>query len=300
MNWVTNAELVAAVSNAGGMGILGTNAGQSEVVNDPRAVADRMRQEIRKTKELTSNSFGINILTPPEGMNLDSSKFTKAILKSAFEEKIHYFAVVGTAHKETFDVIKQYGGVIIFRPLTPSIEQAQLAEQLGADVIVATGHDEGGILPNDERGTFTVVGDILDAVSIPVFAAGGINDKRTADAAFSLGASGIYVGTRFLVATESPVAKNIKDLIVESASEDTVMVSGNQRAISTNRAKYFSNSFVKSHDTSAVNQMISKDGGLRKSMLMGNANEGVITVNNGISSIKGKSAVSEIIEELLK
>jgi Dioxygenases related to 2-nitropropane dioxygenase len=298
MNWVTDAHLVAAVSNAGGLGVLGTNAGQNEITDDPRVVASRMKVEIQKTRQLTDELFGINILPPVQQRSLSSAPFTKAVLETAFEAHIHYFVVVGNVHEETFKLIKQHGGVIIFRPLTPTVSEAKQAEALGADIIVATGHDEGGILPNQEQGTFTIVPAIVDAVSIPVFAAGGINDRRTAKAALALGASGIYVGTRFLVSEESPVADNVKALIVASGSENTIMVSGNQRAIDTERASEFATRYQQTRDTAGTNQLISKDGGLRKAMLLGQVNAGIITVNNGISLIKKTNTVSEIISEL--
>lgn len=300
MNWVTDAKLVAAVSNAGGLGVLGTNAGQREVTPNPKQVETRMTAEIQKTKALTTKPFGINILTPGDGRALATSPYTMAMLKAAFAEGIRHFIVVGQAHQETFDLIKQHHGMVIFRPLTPSVQEAQLAERLGADIIVATGHDEGGVLPNREAGTFTVVPEFVDAVSVPVFAAGGINDRRAVKAVQALGAVGVYVGTRFLATEEAPVADNVKQLIVDTPSQDTVMVSGNQRAIATPQAQVYAKTYAQTHDTSASNRQIGRDGGLRESMLLGHLDHGIVTVNNGIGTIKQIQSVHEIIESFFE
>lgn len=300
MNWVTNASLVAAVSNAGGLGVLGTNAGQTTVATNPDIVGERMSREIEKTKGLTDKPFGINILTPGAGQSLSENSYTMALLNAAFEADIHHFIVVGVVHPETFALIKRHHGLIIFRPLTPTSEAAQQAERLGADIIVATGRNEGGVLPDTDLDTFMVLPEIIDAVSIPVFAAGGINDWWTAEAALKLGAAGIYVGTRFLVASESPVAMTTKRLIVQSKSHDTVLVSGNQRAIATPRAREFADNYLEQQDTTISDHQISQDGGLRTAMLLGHLNHGIVTVNTGIGLIEKIESVADIIDELIK
>lgn len=300
MNWLTDATLVAAVSNAGGLGVLGTNAGQTEIASDPADVKQHMIDQIHRTQELTDNDFSINILTPENDQKLADSSFTMAFLDAAFENHVKYFVVVGIVHREIFTLIKRHNGIIIFRPLTPSVEKAKLAESIGADFIVATGHDEGGILPANEQGTLTIVPEIVDSVSIPVFAAGGINDARTVKAAMALGAVGVFVGTRFLASEEAPVAPEVKQLLVDSNSNDTVMVSSNQRAIATNRAITFAHLFQETHDTTAVNKAVARDGGIREAMLLGRIDRGIITVNNSLSTIKEILSVKKIIINLFE
>lgn len=300
MNWVTNAELVAAVSNGGGLGVLGTNAGQATLTTEPTAVGDKMRREIDKTQRLTQLPFGINILTNSNDEKLQDEPYTAALLTAAFDAGIHYFVVVGTENQEIFDLIKQHDGVIIFRPLTSSVALAKAGEAMGADIIVATGHDEGGLLPDTELGNFTIVPEIVDQVSVAVFAAGGINDRRSVEAALALGAAGIFVGTRFLVATEAPVAPSIKELIVQSNSEDTVMVSGNQRAIRTPHTQQLADQYLQSHDAVAANRAVAQDGGLLEGMLLGNPDHGIVTVNNGIGMIKRIEPAAAIINSYFK
>lgn len=297
MNWLTNAKLAASVSNAGGLGVLGTNAGQSEFADGPADAKTRMIDEIQKTKSLTKNPFGINILTPEKNETLKDKPYTEALLESAFLCKLHYFVVVGVAHEEIFNQIKERNGFIIFRPLTPTLSEVKSAEKMGADLIVATGHDEGGILPESELGTFTIIPEIVDSVSIPVYAAGGINDRRSAKSALSLGASGIYVGTRFLASEEAPVADDVKTLITESGSHETVLVSGDQRSIATKNAKRLAQLYQQDHDTSESDRRISLNGGIRDSMLLGNIDRGIVTTNNGIGSIKSIRTSQQIIND---
>ena len=99
---------------------------------------------------------------------------------------------------------------IIYRPLTPTIENAKEAESFGADIYVATGFDEGGTVPERVIGTFSIVPMIADAIDIPVVAAGGIGDYRTVNAAFALGAEGVFAGSLFIATTENPAAENVK------------------------------------------------------------------------------------------
>ena len=299
MSWMTNARLVATVSNAGGLGILGPNAGQTEITSDPKETASRMRDEIHKVKTLTNKSFGLNILTPRPNERLSESAFTNELLQMAFDEEIEYFAVVGTAHKEVFEQIKQHNGKIIFRPLTPTVEQMKLGESYGADIAVATGSDEGGILPDQEFGTFTIVPSMVDAVNIPVLAAGGINDNRSVRAAFSLGAQGVYVGSRFLMTEESPLNNKAKDLVLKSDSHDVIRVSPTQRAIKLGKALEYSSEVAKDPFNNELDREISRNGGLRPGMLMGDFKKGIVSVNTGIGSITTVPSVAKLIEQLM-
>lgn len=98
------------------------------------------------------------------------------------------------------------------------------AERIGADILVATGYDEGGIIPARPIGTFTIVPAMVDAVSIPVLAAGGINDCRGVQAVYALGASGVYIGSRFLMTQEAPMAENVKNALLTAKNEDMLLV----------------------------------------------------------------------------
>lgn len=294
MSWLTDAKLVAAVSNAGGLGILGPNAGQTTPVHGMEKHIHLMRQQIRQTRELTTKAFGINIVIEDE-----PATHMWGMLKLAFEEQIKYYAVVGTPNLDVYRQIKAHDGIILARPLTPSVENAQLAERYGADVFIATGFDEGGDLPGSHWGTFTVVPAIVDAVNIPVLAAGGITDSRGVKAVMALGADGVYMGTRFLVTKESPAALEIKEKIIKSTYRDLVEMSADRRSINTVAAKDYYDEYQNGYHTQEVDDEISRNGGARPGMLEGDLDQGVIFVNTGIDTIKDVPSVKGLIERVM-
>lgn len=294
MSWLTDAKLVAAVSNAGGLGILGPNAGQTEPVHGMEKHTQLMRQQIRQTRKLTAKSFGINIVLEDE-----PATHMWGMLKLAFEEQIKYYAVVGEPNQDVYRQIKSHGGIILARPLTPTVENARLAEQYGADIFVATGFDEGGDLPNNHWGTFTVVPAIVDVINIPVLAAGGITDNRGVKAAMALGADGVYLGTRFLATQESPAALDVKEKIINSTYKDLVEMSSDRRSINTVAAANYYDQYQNSRNTQGIDSEISKNGGARPGMLEGEHDKGVIFVNTGIDTIKDIPSVRDLVERLM-
>lgn len=296
MNWLTNAEFVAAVSEAGGLGVLGFNAGPL-AKDETVSIEERLRSEIREIKKLTDKPFGINVYSPQEGMETDV--YISSTLDVAFEEEVNIFVAVGEVNRNFFKEIKDRGGIIIFRELTPSVVSAKMAEESGVDIIVATGYDEGGHIPQRQIGTFSIVPTIVDAVDIPVIAAGGINDIRSVRAAFALGAKGVFVGTRFIVSEENPASEEAKQDIINSKAEDLLLVSGLQRSTPTKSAVELAGMYKNGKSTGEVEQEINKRGGLRVGMLDGKVSEGIISVNTAIDTIKEKKTVKEIVDELM-
>lgn len=299
MSWITDANLVAAVSNAGGLGVLGPNAGQTELTTDLTETIERLRQEIRQTKKLTDKPFGLNLIIMTENGE-KPDEFLTALLAMAFEEKVRHFAIVGNAHQEIFNQIKAQGGVIIYRPLTPTVANMQEAERFGADILVATGYDEGGHIPTRPLGTFTVVPTMVDAVNVPVLAAGGINDRRGVKAAFALGAAGVYIGTRFIATQESPAAENVKQLMVNSGYDDVLAVSNIQRSIRTPMAEKLAAQYQDPSNTQDMNAVIAQQGGLRPAMRLGELDNGIVSVNTGVDIIKTVPSVADLIQDLME
>lgn len=298
MSWITSANLVAAVSNAGGLGVLGPSAGQTTVAQDIQETIDRMRAEIRKTRTLTDKPFGLNvILMGSKDDALDD--FTSAWLDMATQEKVRFFVSVGNANRNAFKLIKKNDGIIIHRPLTPTVANMREAEAMGADLLVATGIDEGGHTPSRTLGTFTVVPTMVDAVKVPVLAAGGINDRRGVNAAFALGAEGVFIGTRFITTSECPAAEIVKDRILASGFDDMVSVSGMQRSIRTQTADRLAQLHADKYNTLNLDNEISSIGGLRPGMLEGKIDDGIISVNTGIDIIKTVPSVRRLVDELM-
>lgn len=303
LSWLTDARLVAAVSNAGGLGVLGPNAGLTAetAVSTPEETAEKMREEIRKTKRLTEKPFGVNLIPTPE-----NDVWTPPILKVIKEEGVR--AVVYTGYGEgaiipaLFDELKDAGINIIYRDINPTPENTRLAEAAGADIIVATGFDEGGTLPGKALGTFSIVPLIADAVNnIPVLAAGGITDGRTARAAHALGASGVFAGSVFISTVESRVPQTVKDKIVAADGLDMLLfrtLPDYYRSLPGKLAE----KLVQMDKAGASNEELGKTmgglRGLRVGMLEGNTDEGYISLGTGIGSIRAIKSVAEVVNEL--
>ncbi|MBJ3816631.1 nitronate monooxygenase [Shimwellia pseudoproteus] len=303
LSWLTDARLVAAVSNAGGMGILGPNAGLTAetAATTPEETAEKLRAEIRKTKALTEKPFGVNLIPTPE-----NDVWTPPILKVIKEEGVH--AVVYTGYGEgaiipaLFDELKQAGIKIIYRDINPTPANTRLAESAGADVIVATGFDEGGTLPAVALGTFSIVPMIADAVkNVPVLAAGGITDSRTARAAHALGAGGVFAGSVFISTTESRVPQSVKDKIIAADGLDMQLfrtLPDYYRALPGKFADRLVSMDKAGASKDEIGQAMGGLRGLRIGMLEGNSDEGYISLGTGIGSIHNVKSVAEVVNEL--
>ncbi|WP_342422504.1 nitronate monooxygenase [Paenibacillus sp. FSL E2-0178] len=298
MSWITNAEFVAAVSNAGGLGILGPNAGQTTITTSPEETAERMRREIRKTKELTDKPFGTTLITDAD------MKYTWPILEVVIEEGVQVIllnGVEGTLTEKIITPLKEAGIKIVYRPLTPTIEDAKSAQAMGVDVYVATGFDEGGTLPTNIIGTFTITPIIVDVLDIPVIAAGGIGDARGVASAFELGAEGVFLGSRFIPTVENPAAQSVKQRIVDSSAADLLLyrtLPAYYRSLPTP----FAEKLVAMDNQGASREEIAKVGGsssvIRIGMLEGIGEGGIITVGTGITPITKIQTVQEVVDEL--
>ena len=298
--WLTDAKLVAAVSEAGGLGILGPHAGQNSLPKDDIERVEKMRQEIKKVKELTSKPFGVNILK--FGKNTEEQ--LKLMLKVLYEEKVPVAMVYYDAPEIAEEIIKDlksHNVIVLYRHLniTPSI--AQKAEKAGADIIIATGMDEGGTLPGHNIGTFSIVPLIVDSVKVPVLAAGGISDKRTFNAALALGAEGVFCGTLFLSAKEARTAQNVKEMIIKA----------NATELDFFRAEPY---YYRSIRTPLSEKLVQMDKELKKrdeiykemqpmrsmkfGMLDGKVDEGYVCVGLGVGLIHSIRTCKEIIEDI--
>lgn len=309
MSWLTDARFVAAVCNAGGLGILGPNAGQKDVTTDPIETAERMRREIKKVKELTDKPFAVTLI----GSNGEAvSEFTLKILDVVIEEKVKVVLInswgMPGAYGIPEDILvacKENKIKMIVRSWQPSVKDARTVEEQGADVYVATGFDEGGTLPGAVIGTFSIVPLIRDAVQIPICAAGGISDIRTVQAAFTLGADGVFLGSRLLPTVENPCAQNVKELIVNSTAEDLALfrvAPAYYRSLPTKiREKLIENDAAKPLEEAfeANGALMKGTSGMRIGMLEGDLENGYVSTGNGISMIHSIQTVEEVIHELM-
>lgn len=201
MAWVANASLAAAVSNAGGVGLIAAGASPAEV----------LEQEILKAKSLTDKPFGLNIMlmspTAPDALEL------------AAKHRLRIVSTGAGSPGKVLERLKPLGTIVI--PVIASVAQAKRAEKQGADAIVAEGMEAGGHI--GELTTMVLTPQIASAVKIPVIAAGGIADGRGVAAAFALGAEGVQLGTRFICCSECTVHPNYKQAVIDARDRSTAV-----------------------------------------------------------------------------
>ncbi len=210
-----NGELAAAVSNAGGLGMVGSNPGWSPVEKQ----LDNLHKHIRIAKNLTKKPFGVNVTIAVH------EKLVRSIIDLALEEKVSVIVTSGGDPRLFAEQIKAGGARFLHVAL--NVRQAQRAESAGADIVIASGVDAGGLVGADEIPTFVLVPLVVDAVKVPVVAAGGIGDSRGFIAALALGAEGIQMGTRFMATQECHAHQNFKAAIVKAGDRDTVITRRN-------------------------------------------------------------------------
>ncbi len=201
MAWVATYQLAAAVSNAGGLGLIGAGG----------APASFVREQIQKAKELTDKPFGVNIML----MNPEADEIAKVIVDEGVK-----VVTTGAGNPAKYMEMWKAAGVKVI-PVVASVALAKLMERGGADAVVAEGTESGGHIGSTT--TMALVPQVADAVSIPVIAAGGIADGRGFAAAFMLGAEGVQLGTRFVVATESIVHEKYKAMLIKAKDIDSAV-----------------------------------------------------------------------------
>lgn len=300
MSWITNAELVAAVSDAGGLGILGPHAGQRTNPGSFSDIIERLTKEIDKVKALTDKPFGVPVVMSNDLSDVD------VIADLLVEKGVRAVLVNGVDNLDFASLSKKFKDnniKIIYRAMNPNVENARYAERLGADIIVATGFDEGGTVPDKVIGTFSIIPMIADAVSIPVMAAGGIADVRAVRAAFALGAEGVFAGTIFIATYENPAADNVKHLLVNHTASDLLLFRTNPayyRSIPTPYSQELLAMDERGQSRDEIANKMYGEQGLKVGMLDGDLERGYVTVGNGVSYIKGIRTVMEVIEDLMQ
>ena len=299
MSWMTDAMLVAAVSNAGGLGMLGPHAGQTDNPASSEEVIERMRAEVRKVKKLTDKPFAMPIVTSYDFSTVPM--MTEMLIAERVPVVLLNGFIEGAIDENTFATLKNAGIKIICREHT--VETARKAQACGADIFVTTGFDEGGTVPDKVIGTFSSVSHIVDSVDIPVMAAGGIADVRGVRAAFALGAEGVYLGTAFLATHESRMADSVKQMLVDSNADDLLLfrtLPAYYRSLPTPLANRLLAMSESGAPREAIAQEMNGGIGMRRGMLEGDLERGYISVGNGINHIKEIRSVKALIDDLMR
>lgn len=279
MAWIADASLAAAVSNAGGLGIIAAM----------NANADWLREEIHKARQLTDKAFGVNIML--------MSPFADEVSDLVIEEKI---PVVVTGAGNPGKYMKKWvaAGIKVI-PVVASTAMAKLVERSGAFAVIAEGGESGGHI--GELTTMTLVPQVCDAVNIPVLAAGGIADGRGIAAALMLGACGVQCGTRFLVAEECTVHQNYKNKILKAKDIDTI-ATGKRLG---HPVRCLKNPFTRDLFKQEYNPNISDEelekmgaGALRKAAKEGDEKNGSFMAGQCAAMVHKEQSAKEMIEEM--
>ena len=279
MAWVAEYHLAAAVSNAGGLGIIGAASAPAEVV----------REQIQKVKELTDKPFGVNVML----MNPNADEVAKVIVEEGVK-----VVTTGAGNPAKYMEMWKAAGIKVI-PVVASVALAKLMERAGADAIVAEGTEAGGHIGSAT--TMTLVPQIVDAVNIPVIAAGGIGDGRGFAAAMMLGAEGVQMGTRFCVATEAITHANYKEKIIKAKdidSEVTGMTHGHPVRQLRNK---MTREYLKLEKEGASMEDLEylTLGSLRKAVMDGDVVNGTIMAGQIAGLVSKEQTCKEIIDEIM-
>ena len=275
MGVISNPELVSAVSEAGGFGLLAT-----AFATDPEPV----REQIKATRKLTDKPFGANL----HAMNPLAPNFAEVMA----EEGVSAVTVSGGSPKELIPLLRKRGIKVI--AVVPTVGVARKAESLGVDAIVAEGSESGGMQGFNGASTLVLVPAVVDAVKVPVIAAGGIGDSRGYQAAFALGALGVQVGTRFIATKECVAHANYKNFIIDSPENSTRLVNMGRfqvRALNTPLVQDMLQGENSLDPTSGIS--------LEKSWVNGDLTAGALPAGQISDLISRISSVRKIIEEMV-
>lgn len=280
MAWVAEHNLAAAVSNAGGLGIIA--AGNAPV--------DAIRDEIRKAKALTSKPFGVNIML--------LSPHASEIAELVVEEKVPV-VTTGAGNPESFFPKWKEAGIKII-PVVASVALAKRMEKYGADAVVAEGCEAGGHI--GELTTMALIPQIVDAVTIPVIAAGGIGDGRGLAAVFMLGAEAGQIGTRFVVSNESVVHDNYKKRIIASKDIDSAVTGRSTghpvRSIRNNMTRNYLK--LEKEGKSFEELELLTLGSLRSAVMEGDVVNGSLMAGQIAGLISKEQSCKEIVKEIIE
>lgn len=280
MAWVSTAELAAAVSNSGGLGIIAAGNAPAEVIG----------KEIEKIKKLTDKPYGINVML--------LSPYVDEIMDIVLREKVPVVTTGAGNPGKYIGMLKEINTKII--PVVPSVALAKRVEKAGVDAIIVEGTEAGGHI--GELTTMALVPQVVDAVDIPVIAAGGIADGRGMMAAFALGAEGVQIGTRFICSNECNIHEDYKLSVLKAKDRDTIVTgrsTGHPVRVIKNK---FSKEFQKLEKSTTDIEELEKLGAgkLKLSVVDGDIDNGSVMAGQIAGLVKEIKSCKEIIEDMVK
>ncbi|MCQ2543487.1 MAG: enoyl-[acyl-carrier-protein] reductase FabK [Lachnospiraceae bacterium] len=279
MAWVAEHNLAAAVSNAGGLGLIGAASAPPEIV----------REEIKKCKALTDKPFGVNVML----LNPNAEEVAKVIIEEGVK-----VVTTGAGNPSKFMAMWKEAGVKVI-PVVASVALARMMERAGADAVVAEGMESGGHIGSTT--TMSLVPQVVDAVNIPVIAAGGIADGRGVAAAYMLGAKAVQMGTRFVVAKESIVHENYKNKVIKASDIDSVITGASTGHPVRSIRNKMTREYIKLEESGADFMELEQLtlGSLRSAVMDGDVVNGTVMAGQISGLIKEEKSCEEIIKEIM-
>ena len=281
MAWIGTAELASAVSNAGGLGLIGAG----------HMPPDILRKEIQKCKSMIDGQkpFGVNVML--------MSPFVKEVMEVVIDEKIPVVTTGAGNPGEYVPALKEIGSKVI--PVVASVALAKRLERVGADAVIAEGMESGGHI--GEIATLPLVPQVVDAVDVPVIAAGGIADSRGLAAAFALGASAVQMGTRFVLSEECIAHPNYKNLVLKAKDRSTVVTGrtlGHPARVIANK---FTRTYLEMEAAGAPAEELEKlgVGSLHRATHEGDVDNGSVMIGQISGMLEDIKPVKQIIEDIV-
>ena len=280
MAWVAEYHLAAAVSEAGGLGIIGAGGAPAEFV----------REQIRKVKEITEKPFGVNLML----MNPEADAIDQVIVEEGVK-----VVTTGAGNPGKYLAMWKEAGVKII-PVVASVAMARMMERAGVDAVVAEGTESGGHIGSAT--TMTLVPQVVDAVSIPVIAAGGIADGRGLAAAMMLGAEAVQMGTRFIVAKESIVHDNYKKKVIAAKDIDSEVTGMSHGHPVRQLRNQMTREYLKKEKAGAPFEELEQLtlGALRKAVVEGDAVNGTLMAGQIAGLVHEEQTCEEMIQEIME
>lgn len=280
MAWIATGELAAAVSNAGGLGIIGAGNAPAEVV----------REEIKKAKELTDKTYGVNVML--------LSPHVDEVIETVYEEEVPVITTGAGSPGKYIDKLKEVGTKII--PVVASVALAKRMARLDVDAIIAEGTEAGGHI--GEVATMPLIPQITDAIDLPVIAAGGIGDGRGLTAALALGAKGVQVGTRFVCAEECTAHENYKEAIIKARDRDAIVTARSTGHPVRNLKNKLTRQIEKLERKGASKDKIEElgIGRLQNAAKEGDTKEGSVMAGQIAGMVNEEKPAAEIIQEFVQ
>ncbi len=280
MAWIGTAELASAVSNAGGLGLIGAG----------HMPPDVLRAEIRKCKGWTDKPFGVNVML--------MSPFVKEVMEVVVDEKVPVVTTGAGNPGEYLPALKEIGSKVI--PVVASVALAKRLVRIGADAVIAEGTESGGHI--GEIATLPLVPQVVDAVDVPVIAAGGIADSRGMAAAFALGAHAVQMGSRFVMSEECIAHENYKNMVMKAKDRSTVVTGralGHPARVLANK---FTRTYLEMEAAGAPAEELEKlgVGSLHRATHEGDVENGSVMIGQISGMLEDIKPVKQIIEDIVK